>query len=132
MGVTSIIPHPSPSHPNVIFTGSYDEHFRIFDIRKPATPIFEEILLPGGGVWKLKIKPNNNHQNRGDSSYRLLAACMHAGVTYMDVDSNLNVLKSNVAYKEHESFVYGVDWHSSGNVGASCAFEDNSVHIWRV
>ncbi|TPX34305.1 hypothetical protein SmJEL517_g03030 [Synchytrium microbalum] len=126
MGVTCILPHPSPStHPHIVFTGSYDEHLRIFDLRKPSSPLYDQILLEGGGVWKLKPKFNLT-----TNSYTLLAACMHAGVTLVDINSDLTVGVSSDAYKEHGSFVYGVDWKCDESVGASCSFEDNSVHLW--
>ncbi|TPX49042.1 hypothetical protein SeLEV6574_g01712 [Synchytrium endobioticum] len=123
MGVTYILPHPSQTHPHILMTGSYDEYLRIFDVRKPSTPLYEEVLLEGGGVWKLK--PNKLEND----TYRVLAACMHAGVTVFDVDSDLNVIKGDQVYKGHKSFVYGVDWYGDEG-GVSCAFEDNSVHVW--
>lgn len=47
----------SPHDSNILATGSYDEHFRMFDIRKIQNEIFD--TKRAGGVWRTIFDKND-------------------------------------------------------------------------
>jgi len=60
-----------------IFTGSYDEHLRVFDQRNVSKPLRESKL--NGGVWQVNRIPGDD--------FRLIAACMYGGWQIIDANS---------------------------------------------
>ncbi|MFQ6665822.1 hypothetical protein Gotur_032418 [Gossypium turneri] len=61
----------SPTDPNTILTGSYDEYLRVWDLRSISRPVNETSVCLGGGVWRIKHHPF--------VSGLVLTACMHNG-----------------------------------------------------
>ena len=145
MGVCSI--QTSPHEENILVTGSYDEHIRVWDMRMLGNPLVDKSLELGGGVWKLKWNPFDKHF--------IAAACMHNGFAIVKIDeSNVETI---VEYKKHGSLAYGIDWFKAppwglvskeghggkvnGSINnstplnepllASCSFYDRSLHIWK-
>lgn len=154
-GVVAIL-SPTPlwnsSHPHQLWTGSYDDHLRIFDLRVvndslfagiPPTVAHEQNL--GGGVWRLVPRPNLDE---------VLACCMYDGgrvispgmaasvpptngapPTTTDIDpgagagsgDGFSVVKTFKG--DHESMVYGGDWINDDQF-ITCSFYDKVVHVW--
>lgn len=86
-GVTAILPFPPcQSGLDLILTGSYDEHVRVFLMKDLRSGIWGPLQIGeakvGGGVWKLQMiqwrvgEPQGNV--RGVTA-DVLASCMHAG-----------------------------------------------------
>lgn len=124
---------PSPkwlsTRPNELWTGSYDDNLRIFDLRNIDSdngPILYQGLLPqekvkqnlGGGVWRLIPEPNSD---------RLLACCMYDGARI--IEPSADGFKVDAYFKgDHESMCYGGDWQ--GETMVTCLFYDGVVHQW--
>ncbi|KAM5536189.1 hypothetical protein V8D89_010088 [Ganoderma adspersum] len=133
-GVTTIQSHPYMEH--MLAVGSYDSTVRLFDTRKPSTPLTQVDV--GGGAWRVKWHPSE--ARKAD----LLVACMHDGfkVVRFDLGGDVGerapcsgeVLKR---FDKHGSLAYGVDWSSAedskkdGTLVASCSFYDHTLHLWR-
>ncbi|KAL4186410.1 hypothetical protein AMTRI_Chr09g13980 [Amborella trichopoda] len=128
MGVCSI--SKCPNSLNLLLTGSYDEHLRLWDVRSMQRPIVEEELCLGGGVWRIKHHPYLEGL--------LLAACMHNGFSIIRIKDG--VLEIVERYDRHESLAYGADWQkvdssqSSGietkSFAATCSFYDQCLRVW--
>lgn len=126
MGVCCIT--KSPNNPNTLYTGSYDEYLRVWDMRSMAKPVNETSICLGGGVWRIKHHPY--------VPGTVLAACMHNGFSIVKIDGE----KAEVieTYNKHESLAYGVDWQRGESfregkrcVVATCSFYDRLLRIWR-
>ena len=122
-GVTCVAPSPHDEH--IIATGSYDDHVRVWDCRRIATPLSE--CRVGGGAWRARW-----HRSR-----RALACAAMGGGAVL-VDAANGVLTRAYTYGEHESIVYGADWvrapaseASDEDVLITCSFYDNDVRCWR-
>ncbi|KAI5813792.1 WD40-repeat-containing domain protein [Pyronema omphalodes] len=105
-----------------VWTGSYDDTVRIWDLRERRgwmRPVQESNL--GGGVWRLQETERNE----------VLASCMHAGARLLkgtgEGEERLEVVKR---WEENESMNYGGD--VKGNKVASCSFYDKRVVIWNI
>ncbi|KAI5969402.1 hypothetical protein CANMA_001469 [Candida margitis] len=134
-GVVSILSPSSQcnnSNSNLLWTGSYDDHLRVWDLRciDKSNPSLMEGLLPkkiheenlGGGVWRLIPSPRVNDD-------RILSCCMYDGARIIDTNgSDFTVEK--YFKKDHESMCYGGDWSSDGDYVATCSFYDKVVQIW--
>lgn len=127
MGVCCI--SKSPTDPNTILTGSYDEHLRVWDIRSITRPVNKTSACLGGGVWRIKYHPF--------VSGLVLAACMHNGFSIVKVDGG----KPEVieAYNQHGSLAYGADWQkekslpgskTKSTIVATCSFYDRLLRLW--
>jgi len=125
-GITTIQSHPCQEH--VIAVGSYDNTVRIFDVRKPLSPLVQ--IDVGGGAWRVKWHPC------AERKQDLLVACMHDGFKTVDTtEGNLTITKH---YTGHGSLAYGADWSSSKDrrsrirqtLVASCSFYDHALHLW--
>ncbi|KAI0275060.1 WD-40 repeat-containing protein [Gloeopeniophorella convolvens] len=138
-GVTSIQSHPNVEH--IIAVGSYDSTVRLFDVRKPLTPLTQADV--GGGAWRVKWHPSPSR------THDLLVAAMHDGFKIVRFRDMWNKHDSHSGetggkweiqkrYDEHASLAYGVDWshHSWQNqpgqtLIASASFYDHALHLWR-
>ncbi|KAH9950337.1 WD-40 repeat-containing protein [Amylocystis lapponica] len=134
-GITSIQSHPYIDH--IIAVGSYDSTVRLFDTRRPLTPLSQADV--GGGAWRVKWHPSAKRQ--GD----LLVACMHDGFKVVrfhpggvdGADGAQNWWEIAQRFDKHESLAYGVDWSCAdgGDDGstlvASCSFYDHTIHLWK-
>ncbi|KAK0587947.1 hypothetical protein LWI29_031700 [Acer saccharum] len=127
MGVCCIT--KSPSDPNTLLTGSYDEYLRVWDVRSISKPVSETSIRLGGGVWRIKHHPF--------VPGLVLTACMHNGFSVVKVDGE----KAEVieTYTKHGSLAYGADWQRGGNpleskrknsLVATCSFYDQLLRIW--
>ena len=145
-GVTCIA--GSPHDANVLVTGSYDEHVRVWDVRNPAVPVLRaaapsaDKVHCGGGVWRVKFHP-------ADGAL-LLVACMHGGFRIMRVDAagaadgEPAPARTLRHYERHASLAYGADWvqvrggrgtgagkgAGAATVVSTCSFYDRSLHVW--
>ncbi|KAH7856591.1 hypothetical protein Vadar_003253 [Vaccinium darrowii] len=127
MGVCCITKSPSNSH--MLFTGSYDEYLRVWDVRSISKPVNETSICLGGGVWRIKHHPS--------VPGLLLAACMHNGFAVVKIKGE----KAEVieTYNKHGSLAYGADWQrgevcqegkSMSGAVATCSFYDQLLRIW--
>lgn len=135
-GVVSILsptPHWNNSNPHHLWSGSYDDNLRIFDLRLldkdspslipgniPKT-IHEENL--GGGVWRLIPSPNTNDN-------RVFSCNMYDGARIIIPTENDHFDVEKYFIGEHESMVYGGDWATKDNFIVTCSFYDKVVHTW--
>ena len=116
-GVTSLLCDTFSEH--ILYSGSYDEQLRTWDIRNPKSPVTSVLL--GAGVWRIK-------QPLSDSNL-LATATMGNGFHIID-KKEMEVLAH---YEEHDSLAYGVDWHSSDHtILASCSFYDHLLKVWTI
>lgn len=132
-GVVSIL-CPSQSwllsRPNDLWTGSYDDCLRVFDVRHiegDDGPYLYQSLLPletskknlGGGVWRLIPGPDTNN---------VLACCMYDGARIIKpVKDSFEV--ERYFKGDHESMCYGADWRNPDSV-VTCSFYDNVIQLW--
>ncbi|KAL3724384.1 hypothetical protein ACJRO7_029541 [Eucalyptus globulus] len=125
MGVCYIT--KSISDPNVVLTGSYDEHIRVWDIRSISKPVNQSSICFGGGVWRIKQHPHVPSV--------VLAACMHDGFALVDLRGE--AIKIAETYNRHSSLAYGADWQKGTSkerkrenmVIATCSFYDRLIRI---
>lgn len=110
---------------------SYDSHIRLFDRRKPLTPLYDHTAA--GGIWRLKWHATD--------SGRILAAAMHGGFEVVDFNAlgSQDPISSQLKarFEGHDSLAYGVDWSGGTTLKgkdlvASCSFYDHLVHVWGV
>lgn len=127
MGVCCIT--KSPNDANILLTGSYDEHLRLWDIRSISRPINESSICLGGGVWRIKHHPS--------IPGLVLTACMHNG--FAVVKTNGEKAEIIETYEKHGSLAYGADWQSGelyagekrkNAVVATCSFYDRLLRVW--
>jgi diphthamide biosynthesis protein 7 len=137
-GVTAILPLFEEEAGNeLVVTGSYDEHIRLFLVPPFGRPknLIEGKL--GGGVWRLKLidldtTPGHEYGWRA----RILASCMHAGTRVVELlktadgEYRLQVLGR---FEEHKSMNYGSDfqpgWRDKLAV-VSTSFYDKLLCLW--
>ncbi|TFY79150.1 hypothetical protein EWM64_g4863 [Hericium alpestre] len=126
---------------NTVYSvGSYDSTVRLFDKRKPMTPLTQADV--SGGVWRVKWHPKANRP------HDLLVACMHDSfkiVKYRDIwdpndpktftGENWEIVRT---FDKHESLGYGVDWsYAEGQDApgqtliASASFYDHALYVWK-
>jgi diphthine methyl ester acylhydrolase len=110
---------------------SYDNSVRLFDARKPLSPVAQADV--GGGAWRVKWHPSATRNTD------LLVACMHDGFKIVRFGLEPIVDRCDIIkrYDAHESLAYGVDWSfaTGGNTDsntmiASCSFYDHALHLW--
>lgn len=130
-GVVSIL-SPSTkwnnSNPSQLWTGLYDDHLRVLDLRLIEGELLQGLVPKvhhkenlGGGVWRLIPSPVDE---------RVLSCCMYDGARIiLPVDDKFSVDKYFKA--DHTSMCYGGDWASSGDFVATCSFYDNVVQVWK-
>ncbi|KAG8998509.1 hypothetical protein FRB94_006854 [Tulasnella sp. JGI-2019a] len=138
-GVTTIQSHPHTEH--MLAVGSYDATVRLYDTRKPLTPLLQMNI--GGGAWRVKWHPDAAQKDD------LLVACMHGGFKVLRIAPEISGFAANepsgnqgyeyLARFEEDcpSLAYGVDWsfrsdQKEGRLIAGCSFYDHTVRTWRV
>lgn len=133
-GVCCIV--ESPNQEGIIFTGSYDQRFRVWDNRHTLRPICQADADAGGGVWRLKPHPEDPDI--------MLAACMHHGFSIFRIhnsDQDSWEIQHCLRYPHQQTLAYGAAWsHTArpgytkgpieGSLVATCSFYDNLLHIW--
>lgn len=79
-GVTAINSFTNTSNDTIVMTGSYDEHLRMYklDAKIPSLILLRTVLIPGSGIWKIRIVKNH-----------LLLAGMYSGVHEVDQEGNI-------------------------------------------
>jgi len=122
MGVTSMVCSSEAEDEWLMWTGSYDESVRLWDIRNARCEV--DSISVGGGVWRIKQKSN-----------RLLIGAMHDGFKIVE---GTEVVEE---YREHKSLAYGADWiqglsllknDAAYDVIATCSFYDKMLNVWCV
>lgn len=117
------------ARPHQLWTGLYDDHLRVLDLRLvdrarpalisgyPPLVLYEENL--GGGVWRLVP--------RGDDA--VLACCMYDGARIVrPTETSFDV--ERYFKGDHESMCYGGDWTQGGAEVVTCSFYDKVVQAW--
>ncbi|KAK4240766.1 hypothetical protein C8A03DRAFT_41782 [Achaetomium macrosporum] len=139
-GVTAILSlfEQEDGH-ELIVTGSYDEHVRLFSVPPFGKPrkLAESCL--GGGVWRLKLIDLENRPNQDYTwKARILASCMHAGARVVellrttDSEYRFNVV---ARFEEHKSMNYGSDFQPEMKdelTIVSTSFYDQLLCLWRM
>lgn len=150
-GVTAVVPLPilGTDDQEILLTGSYDDHIRIYNTTK--RPRTEAELYLGGGVWKLKLLPGPESRGpsgatsdeNGELSFRVLASCMHAGVRVLNIARDRDGKWSVTVlakFEEHESMNYASDVQLNSkatdgveNTALTCvstSFYDKKLCVW--
>lgn len=107
-GVCCIMPSSHRGEEHVLFTGSYDEHVRLWDLRSVGEPpsgmppktLAKEVT--GGGVWRLRY--------RSGCPGRLFAACMYNGYATLEYSAAEGTLSITRAFDQSGALCYGADW----------------------
>ena len=117
---------------NLLWTGSYDDHLRVWDLRciDETNPRLIEGYIPkklheenlNGGVWRL-IPSHVANDNR------VLSCCMYDGARIINT-RGADFSVDRYFKGDHESMCYGGDWSFDGNYVATCSFYDKVVHLW--
>ncbi|KAK7204717.1 WD40-repeat-containing domain protein [Myxozyma melibiosi] len=129
-GVTSILTNTVQAvsfDEKTLWTGSYDDTIRVWDLRGARGKVVGETNL-GGGVWRLVPRPG------GGSREEVFACCMYDGGKVVVPGSGEDgeaVEVVRVVKEGHESMVYGADWTTDGSVVASCSFYDKQLNLWQ-
>ncbi|EYC27920.1 hypothetical protein Y032_0008g254 [Ancylostoma ceylanicum] len=102
---------------HVIVTGSYDQHIRLFDMRKSKEPLkVNEVSLPtSGGVWHIEDCHHSGKQCH-------IAACMYGGWTLLD--EGFDTIQADE--KAGQELLYGVTM-ASENLLVYTTFNDYKV-----
>jgi diphthine methyl ester acylhydrolase len=147
-GITAILPLPVQlsDGSDVVVTGSYDDHMRVFAIKSPATTFGARVVRDlaeqnlGGGVWRLKLIDVQCDDD--DSTWRatILASCMHAGSRVVEVSGSYSegdcVIEVLGRFEEHKSMNYGSDFvpgtETSELQCVSTSFYDKLLCVWSI
>ncbi|KAH3659227.1 hypothetical protein OGATHE_006111 [Ogataea polymorpha] len=129
-GIVSVLtatPSWNSAHPYTIWTGSYDDHLNLLDLRVsspsdliPGVPprVLQRKDL-GGGVWRLIPGPHNDG--------RVLCCAMYAGCRMLKSADGTIIVEQEFK-EDHDSMVYGGDW-TAGNM-VTCSFYDQVIQVW--
>ncbi|KAL2268139.1 hypothetical protein VTJ83DRAFT_2985 [Remersonia thermophila] len=139
-GVTAILPLLlQEDGSELVVTGSYDEHIRLFEV--PLLGRIKKVaeLGLGGGVWRLKlIHLDRRSGQEGSWSARILASCMHAGARIVELqpaESGELEFRVLARFEEHKSMNYGSDvqpgWQNKDRLSVvSTSFYDKLLCSW--
>ncbi|KAK9467304.1 WD40-repeat-containing domain protein [Lipomyces arxii] len=125
-GVTAILPFQG--NDMTLWTGSYDESLRMWDVRGTygRGKVVDELPL-GGGVWRLIPCTASDMQTD------VLACCMHGGSRILSsADEATKCYVDAYITDNHDSMVYGGDWTPDGESIATCSFYDKKLNFWSV
>ncbi|KAK9451738.1 uncharacterized protein V1518DRAFT_389704 [Limtongia smithiae] len=127
-GVTAVLPFPTNS--NILWTGSYDDKLRIWDLHSQSgrkRPALKQEIYLGGGVWRLEpeLKPST------DGKTLVLACCMYGGARVLETTDGQEAVVVKTITESHDSMVYGCAW-GVGRTFATCSFYDKRLNIWRI
>ncbi|KAK4099941.1 hypothetical protein N658DRAFT_452307 [Parathielavia hyrcaniae] len=137
-GVTAILPLlTQESGHELIVTGSYDEHIRLFSVPPFGKPKQLAESRLGGGVWRLKLIdldtiPSQDYVWRA----RILASCMHAGARIVELLETVGGAHQFAVlgrFEEHKSMNYGSDFHPGRGdrlTAVSTSFYDKLLCLW--
>lgn len=133
-GVCCIAPSIHTGEEHVLFTGSYDEHVRMWDLRTVGdTPngVPPKVLAKeptGGGVWRLR------HQQ--GAAGQLFAACMYNGYATLDYSAAEGTLAIGSAFDQTGALCYGTDFVSADaapeTLVATASFYDKRFSLWKL
>lgn len=141
-GVCTIVPFSSTSMIQrqqgqedgswLLATGSYDEKFRLFDlrflseslqeipvIRRPLQSIYDS--RRSGGVWRIRSNPMDSSE--------LLLCCMHGGFEIVTCRDNKLETQHHIT-EPHSSLAYGGDWQWGQRRVGLCSFYDRQCSVW--
>ncbi|KAI1371019.1 hypothetical protein F4677DRAFT_436932 [Hypoxylon crocopeplum] len=150
-GVTAILPLnlQLSDGASVIITGSYDDYIRVFSVYNQVegmslhTPRLLAERNLSGGVWRLKLvkieKSTGEVAREGQWTALILASCMHAGSTVVEVTGDCaEVCEVKVLgrFEEHKSMNYGSDFQPGTELRGrrlrcvSTSFYDKLLCLW--
>ena len=111
-GVTAINSFTNTSNDSIMITGSYDEHLRMYklDAKIPSLILLKTILIPGSGIWKIRVVKNH-----------LLLAGMYSGVHEVDQEGNIISSKS---FRDEESVEKKQSFRDEESVEKKQSFRD--------
>lgn len=116
---------------HTVMTGSYDNNLRIWDWRNSMKPVVEASLDLGGGVWRLKPKP--------DDPTVVLAATMYDGFKLLRLKRDGAVWIEHLAdfptQRTDKTLAYGASWCQEpglNGLAATCSFYDNLLSLWNI
>ena len=112
-GVVSILPLDD----QLLLTGSYDNHVRLFDFRNLRRAISAVDL--DGGVWRILPRPESNMGS-------FLTCCMQAGARVFSHEID-GVFEPN----EERRLIYGASWYSR-DIAALCSFYERNLYICKI
>lgn len=125
-GVTAILPLSA----DIVLTGSYDDHIRLYDFSQSRRCITS--LKLGGGVWRIiPTEPADLALPQPAGIREFLVCCMYGGayiVRLQTLPNSAPVFEVVARFDKHESIVYGGDVR--GDLYATCSFYDRRICIW--
>jgi diphthamide biosynthesis protein 7 len=138
-GVTAILPLFAQDGHDLVVTGSYDEHIRLFLVPPFGRPKSLAEGMLGGGVWRLNLIDLDTNYNQSYSwRARILASCMHAGTRVVELLKTMTgeyLFKVLGRFEEHKSMNYGSDiqpgWKNRLSV-VSTSFYDKLLCLWEL
>ncbi|CCJ28725.1 unnamed protein product [Pneumocystis jirovecii] len=99
--------------------GSFDDYIKLFDLREPNKDVWKENI---GSAWRLIKQPKNQST--------ILGCLMYDGANLFDLDiSGNDKIKVRKEFKEHESIVYAGDWYNEQEI-ITCSFYDKKICFW--
>lgn len=122
VGVTCVTAFPHKPHE--LWTGGYDDHIRVWDIRNMRRCVGEQNV--SGGVWRIKF-----HPNRPDL---VVLATMYDGFKVIQRET-METPRVVAKYKDHHSIAYGAEWvpsldENDNYVALTASFYDCAVRLW--
>ena len=143
-GVTAIlsISRDITGEPDWVLTGSYDECVRLLSPHSRTRMRIQAESRLGGGVWQLKMLTIPESRTMSDTSFHVLASCMHAGTKVLEICRPPEkgwIIKVLAGFQEHESMNYASDARLiSGGTGlkdfvfVSTSFYDKRLCVWNL
>lgn len=148
-GVTAVLPvtldfdEDVSSVPEILITGSYDDHIRVLRIPTPKNQLRQPLTIGeknlGGGVWRVKMVKHIRPSTDGSKKHciDLAVCCMYAGAKIVKLSGNSAEgpwqIEIVAQFTEHQSMCYGLDFSTTSlsTVFLSCSFYDKRLCLWR-
>jgi len=111
----------------LVWSGSYGDRLRFWDVRQPCAPVCTMCVPCGGGVWRIAPHPTE--------AGTLLLACMQAGFAVVRSGVISHRIGADAAAGEHGSLAYGVAWCATGSgclAALTASFYDKSLFLSEV